>query len=327
MLNVDSESRSQRVASANEAEATGLAAQIILWLGAALSVGLVAGVVFWAYNLGQRDALDVPVIRALAGLPRERPVDPGGVQVAHQGMAVNEVLGGSESADPVQSAALAPETSGLTADDQPSLPDIETLDSVTPNAESGEVTAEARGTFAPLPSATEQTDTLAEPVAPAETTMLDIPRPVRRETTPGASSDIDAALSDAIAAALAQAETGEAPAALTTTEATPTEAMATLATATEDGPGDTPAVPLGTRMIQLGAFDTEAASFVAWDTLSAAHPQLFATMERFVERRQAGGRVFYRLRAQGCTDLAEARAMCAALLARQVQCITVTARE
>jgi len=321
MQDVDSESRSRRIAPADEGEATGLAAQIVLWLGAALSVALVAGVVFWAYNLGQREANDVPVIRALEGLPRERPEDPGGTQVAHQGMAVNEVLAGSESADTVQSAELAPEGSGLTSDDQPSLPDIEAEGSVTPEAESGEVVPGGAGTFAPQtaeiePAADTSTDPAAD--APENLTALDIPRPIRRASAAPANGD-DSALSAAIAEALELAENGGV---VVSTSGGPDEPITP-----PDTPGDTREVLLGTRMIQLGAFDSEAAAVEQWTQLSAAHPQFFANMDRYVERRQAGGRVFYRLRALGFDDLEAARAMCAALLAREVQCITVTARE
>lgn len=306
----DSESRPRRGASADIAEPSGLAARITLWLGAALSVALVAGVAYWAYQLGVRDATEVPVIRALAGLPRERPVDPGGQQVPHQGLAVNEVLGGSESAETVQSAAIAPAGSGLMADDipmqaDPTLP-VETGTSLTPTAESQEVAPAGETEPAIPPPAT----TLADAPAPV---ILDIPRPLRRLARGVAPSD-DSALSDAIAAALAQQTDGASATALPTPPQT-------------DTAGDTPAVPLGTRMIQLGAFDAESAAIEQWDILQAAHPQLFANLQRYVERRQAGGRVFYRLRALGFADLDGARNMCAALLAREVQCITVTARE
>lgn len=320
MQDVDSESRSRRDASANDGEPAGFAARAMLWFGAALSVAMVAGVVYWAYSLGQRDASDVPVIRALEGLPRERPVDAGGAQVPNQGLAVNEVLAGTESADPAQSAALAPETSGLAADDQPVLPDLEAQDSVSPEAESGEVAPLGQGSFAPQPAAPETSETAAD-AAP-----LDFPRPLRRAPRAAASTE-DSLLSAAIADALAQANSdiGDAapgiPSDAAPTAGTPTESAAASAT------GDLRDVPIGTRMVQLGAFDTETDAAGQWQTLAAAHPQLFATMTRYIERRQAGGRVFFRLRALGFDDLEQARAMCAALLAREVQCITVTARE
>ncbi|MEX0970649.1 MAG: SPOR domain-containing protein [Paracoccaceae bacterium] len=321
MQDVDSESRSRRDAPADEGEPTGFAARAVLWFGAVLSIVMVAGVVYWAYSLGQRDASDVPVIRALAGLPRERPVDAGGAQVPNQGLAVNEVLGGTESADPTQMAALAPETSGLAADDQPVLPDVGSQSSVTPEAESGEVAPESSGSFAPLPAAPgtalETGPEQAENTTETEDlggVALDIPRPLRRASRIDAASE-DGVLSAAIAEALAQANSAAA-----SPPSTPSESNTA-------SPGDVRDVPVGTRMIQLGAFDTEAAAAAQWDGLAASHPQLFATMERYIERRQAGGRVFYRLRALGFEELEQARAMCAALLARDIQCITVTARE
>ncbi|UPH70041.1 SPOR domain-containing protein [Abyssibius alkaniclasticus] len=324
MQDVDSESRSRRNAPADDGEPTGFAARAVLWFGAVLSIVLVAGVVYWAYSLGQRDASEVPVIRALAGLPRERPAEAGGTQVPNQGLAVNEVLGGTESADPTQMAALAPEASGLAADDQPVLPDLELQDSISPEAESGEVVPEPPGSFAPPLPAAPGTAAEAAPEPPESTeeidegvsVTLDIPRPLRRAPRASTSAE-DSVLSAAIAEALAQANGAAATPPPTSVEPT----------APASAPGDLREVPIGTRMIQLGAFDSEAGAAAQWDGLAAAHPQLFATMERYIERRQAGGRVFYRLRALGFDDLEQARAMCAALLARDVQCITVTARE
>ncbi|PKP63650.1 MAG: SPOR domain-containing protein, partial [Alphaproteobacteria bacterium HGW-Alphaproteobacteria-8] len=49
-------------------------------LGAVVSLAVLGAVVVWAYNLGVRDAADVPVVRAVEGPARMRPDDPGGAQ-------------------------------------------------------------------------------------------------------------------------------------------------------------------------------------------------------------------------------------------------------
>ncbi|MEO0912697.1 MAG: hypothetical protein AAFY59_06890, partial [Pseudomonadota bacterium] len=82
-------------------------ALFVKWGGAALSLGLVLLLIVWAYRLGTRDAADVPVIKALGGAVRVAPADPGGQEAAHQGLEVNEVLGGSEAGVP-DAAELAP---------------------------------------------------------------------------------------------------------------------------------------------------------------------------------------------------------------------------
>ena len=63
--------------------------------GAAVFVALVAGMGLWSYNLGTRDAGEVPVIKAIDGPARIQPEDPGGLQAAHQGLEVNRVLAGA----------------------------------------------------------------------------------------------------------------------------------------------------------------------------------------------------------------------------------------
>jgi len=120
-------------------------------------------------------------------------------------------------------------------------------------------------------------------------------------------------LSDAIASAILEATTGAAPA-----PTTPPEAI--------ENPAP-PAVSFaGEKMIQLGAYDDEESANRDYDLLLEDNQDLMGRLVRFVERREAGGRVFYRLRARGFTNMEEAADMCTALLARSVQCIAVTAR-
>ena len=54
------------------------------WLGAALALVVIGGLVIWGYRLGQRDASAVPVIRAALEPAKIQPDDPGGADVAHQ---------------------------------------------------------------------------------------------------------------------------------------------------------------------------------------------------------------------------------------------------
>ena len=49
------------------------------WVGAILSLGLIAGLGYWAYQLVVRDVTGVPVVRAMEGPMRIAPEDPGGV--------------------------------------------------------------------------------------------------------------------------------------------------------------------------------------------------------------------------------------------------------
>jgi hypothetical protein len=54
------------------------------WVGAALALAVIGGLVFWAYGLGKRDASAIPVIRAALEPAKVQPNDPGGAEIAHQ---------------------------------------------------------------------------------------------------------------------------------------------------------------------------------------------------------------------------------------------------
>ncbi len=48
--------------------------------------------------------------------------------------------------------------------------------------------------------------------------------------------------------------------------------------------------------------------------------------DRLIQRAESGGRTFYRLRAMGFDDLADARRFCSALVAEEAACIPVVVR-
>jgi hypothetical protein len=82
----------------------------------------------------------------------------------------------------------------------------------------------------------------------------------------------------------------------------------------------------GTRLVQLGAFDSVAAARDAWGEIAARFAPMLDDRPRVLEQAEAGGRAFWRLRAGGFDDLADARRFCAALVADRADCIPVVAR-
>ncbi|MEM8740356.1 MAG: SPOR domain-containing protein [Pseudomonadota bacterium] len=80
--------------------------------------------------------------------------------------------------------------------------------------------------------------------------------------------------------------------------------------------------PTGTQLIQLGAFDSPEVARAEWTRLVRAHGDLLGTKGPLVQRTVVSGRVFFRLRAEGFANRAEARATCSALNARGLPCIT-----
>ncbi|UWQ23057.1 SPOR domain-containing protein [Jannaschia sp. W003] len=82
----------------------------------------------------------------------------------------------------------------------------------------------------------------------------------------------------------------------------------------------------GTRVVQLGAFDSESIARSEWERMTGRHGDYLADYAPMIQKAQSGGRDFWRLRVVGFDDAAEARRLCTALLAQQQACIPVTVR-
>ncbi|GEM_PF-68970 len=85
-------------------------------------------------------------------------------------------------------------------------------------------------------------------------------------------------------------------------------------------------IPVGARLVQLGAFDSAEDARTAWGRINGRFAALMEGKSRVVQEARSGGRTFYRLRATGFDDLSEARRFCAALVAERADCIPVMAR-
>ncbi len=302
---VEGRTSSARHADAvSAADAPALTSKLTQWVAGLVSLTLLIGAIYWVFELGRRDANEVPVIQAMGGVARALPADSGGPEVANQGLQVNQVLASNTTAPIEPETRLAPPPQRVVAEDITPMP------AVPPSAGPAILTPVT-------PPETQPTATPPAPETPAFTLPESRPgadpnmtRPLRR--VPGANVLPDSAdlLSNAIADAIREA----------TTEASAAPAPAPVA-----APQPAPAY-IGETMIQLGAYDDEESANRDYDALLIDNQDLMGRLVRFVERREAGGRVFYRLRARGFTSMEEATAMCKALLARSVQCIAVTAR-
>lgn len=265
----------------------------VKWGGALLSLMVLGLMVLWAYRLGVRDAQDIPVIQAMEIPARVLPEDPGGDEIAHQGLEVNEILAGSEAQRP-GGASLAPEAMVLDSADDPVTDEPEQVaaeeDDADPLAETilSLITAE---NSEPAPG---QEEVLGE-----SDLSGDQPRPRVRPETLGI---------EAAGGRITQPPQESLGAALSATAVDPDELAA------------------GTRLVQLGAFDTTEVAEAHWARLLGAHSDLLGSKNHYVQRSENNGRVYYRLRAVGFDSATSQRALCEALVARNVDCIPVTVR-
>jgi hypothetical protein len=79
----------------------------------------------------------------------------------------------------------------------------------------------------------------------------------------------------------------------------------------------------GGESVQLGAFPQEELATAEWLSLVGRFPDLLEGTDRRIERVDRDERTFWRLRAGGFPDLADARRVCAALTAGDAECIPV----
>jgi len=89
---------------------------------------------------------------------------------------------------------------------------------------------------------------------------------------------------------------------------------------------DAASLPAGTRLAQLGAYESEEVARAEWDRIHGQFADYLDGKKRVIQKAESGGRTFYRLRAMGFEDLSGARRFCATLVAGKADCIPVTTR-
>lgn len=285
--------------------------------GALVSLALVAGVGVWGYKLLVRDVSGIPVVRAAAGEMRVRPEEPGGDFAQHQGLSVNTVAAIGTADERAEQLRLAPEPTELAEEDQPT-PEISEAASVAPELPAREV-PEAQDIAAALESGSVDSlvAQLTQGVAPMEA--------LEAESAPVLASvelpDLGAVPSgDGLRVSLRPS--------LRPLRANRVAAAVPVAAAGTGTAGelDAASLPAGTRLVQLGAFDTPEIARAQWGALNARFAPFMEGKKRIVMEAKSGGRTFYRLRAEGFEDLGDARRFCSALVAESVDCIPVVTR-
>ncbi|MBY6138019.1 SPOR domain-containing protein [Leisingera daeponensis] len=311
-------------------------------LGAVASIALVAGVGYWGYKLVMRDVSGVPVVRAAEGPMREQPENPGGSQADHQGLAVNAVAASGSAAAPADRLTLAPSAIELTEDDKP-LPELaaEAAEAAAlpaapaepdmpaaPGAEPG-VSDEAVASFqnGDIDALVAELAREAEDVSAAVPASAAAPAIVQPEP-------LQPALAAAVSPALLNAPGVKVSLRPSARPARFSPAPASTAPASAAAPAayaapvdvDPDTLAPGTRLAQLGAYESPEVARSEWDRISARFPEYLGTKQRVIQRAESGGRTFYRLRAMGFDGLSDTRRFCSALVAGNADCIPVTTR-
>ncbi|MFW5655320.1 MAG: SPOR domain-containing protein, partial [Roseicyclus sp.] len=143
------------------------------WAGALVSLGLVAGMGVWAFQLTMRDVSGVPVIEALEGPMRQPPADPGGIEAPHQGLAVNRIAEGAEAAPVPDQLVIAPPPLDLRPVEQRPLP----LDGTDPAPGAAEAAPDGQAEADPEDAAVDTASLIERLLREAHMTGVDEPAP------------------------------------------------------------------------------------------------------------------------------------------------------
>ncbi len=290
-------------APANGASRAGI---LVNYAGAALSLALIIGVSFWGYKLIMRDVSGIPVVRAMEGDMRVLPDNPGGDVALHTGLAVNEVAALGEAGGPEDRLVLAPVTSGLAQEDL----------EAQPIAQEAEIIPASVTTDAPLLEAIEDTQTplttddilaLADQVTADAEPFAEAPPQI--EIIPASVPGVSLSLRPQIRPASLRVAPVAAPAAPAVNDG---EVAVTTAS-----------FPAGTNLVQLGAFTSPALAATEWERLQDQFGGLMANRFRVIQVSNQATNTWYRLRASGFEDRADAKRFCAALVAEGADCISV----
>ncbi|KIC11092.1 sporulation protein [Leisingera sp. ANG-M1] len=301
-------------------------------LGAAASVALVAGVGFWGYKLVMRDVSGVPVVRAAEGPMREQPANPGGTQADHQGLAVNAVAAKGSAEAPADRLTLAPAAIELTDDDKP-LPQLaaESAPAELPAAPAEPAAPAAAGISEEAVASFQNGDIdalVAELAREAEEVSAAVPvsapAPAIVQPEPLQPVISAAAVSPALLNAPGVRVSLRPSARPARFSPAPAAAAPAASAATVDV--DPATLAAGTRLAQLGAYESPEVARAEWDRIQARFPDYLGSKQRVIQRAESGGRTFYRLRAMGFAGLSDARRFCSALVAGNADCIPVTTR-
>jgi hypothetical protein len=324
---------------------TGLA-RVTGLVGAAASLALVVGLGLWGYQLVMRDVSGVPVVRAVEGPMRAQPENPGGSQADHQGLSVNSVAANGTAEAPAERLTLAPQPIQLAQDDQPMSrltapqadvpPQVinpagqtdQTGQTATAQISEASVAAYRNGDIDALVAELTEGVTPLDPTQdqsasqPTVAPVIVQPEPLQpvEIAAIGAATAPSSALLNAPGVKISlRPNLRPARFSPAVAQTSPGSGRATLEV-------DPNSLPAGTRLAQLGAYESAEVARAEWDRIYSRFEDYLEGKTRVIQRAESGGRTFYRLRAMGFDGLSDARRFCSTLVAGKADCIPVTTR-
>ena len=284
---------------------------IFYWTGAALSLFLLAGAIGWSYQLIVRDVNQIPIVRAQLGPLRVAPDNPGGLTAANQGLSVTQ-LAVNEKPLLSNEIYLAPAAEILNEENLALK--------VTEEDESNKVD----GAF-------EIKEVNAENSMNLEA-LLD------QKEVDSRSNDVGVLSKVAFSQKKIEIENAVSLALSITND--PDKSLSWLrpkirpvgfyrnGNITEDqivSNEPMPKLPIGSAVVQLGAFDSKSLAESEWQRFEKILGSILIPKKMVVQKAESGGKIFYRLRASGFSDISDARQFCTAI-SDKVACIPVVTR-
>ncbi len=287
--------------------------------GAAVSLALVIGIGVWGYKLLVRDVTGIPVVLAASGEMRVRPENPGGELAKHQGLSVNVVAAEGAAGKPADELRLAPQPVDL-------MPEDHVLQATVEAPPPLDLTRDGQVPDVAAALNSGNVDDLVAQLTQGVTPLSDLSADANAVVASLSQSVVDEvqAAEERVVAALDAPGVRQSlrPKRRPAVRAVVTPAAVSNTTAEVDAAS----LPVGTRLAQLGAFDSAEVAREQWDQLSGRFSEYMGDKQRIVQKATSGGRVFYRLRVMGFADIGEARRFCSALVAQNADCIPVVTR-
>ncbi len=284
---------------------------IVYWTGAALSLSLVVGAISWSYKLIVRDINQIPIVRAQEGPLRVAPTDPGGLTAANQGLSVTQL---AVNEQPILSDEiyLAPAAEILNNENletkieeknKPSNNDKK-LEIKEVNAENN-MNLKAWSDQVEINTGSENEVILSEAIFSQK--KLDIQNAVSMALSITDNTDVfRVSLRPQIR-----------PISFNQDSSKNFDQAASS--------GQISQLTIGSAVVQLGAFDNKGLAESEWKRLENLLGSILITKQMIIQKAASGGKVFYRLRASGFDDIADARQFCTAINDK-VACIPVVTR-